>query len=92
MMIRRTRQEIVLSMLEGCSGIGTNKTNLMYKSGLNYDSFLIYLNHLMDLGLISFSEGKYRLTGEGMKTMDKLRKFKELKKSMQKMMDDIADV
>lgn len=61
-MVRRSREEIILSVLEGCSGMGANKTNLMYRSGLNYDSFLRYLNHLMQTGLISFSDGKYRLT------------------------------
>ena len=74
-MKRRTRVEIILSILEN-SVEGASKTKIVYGSNLNFNLASRYLSLLLEKDLISVDAGEkriYRTTEKGVKFLRKGR-------------------
>jgi predicted transcriptional regulator len=64
-MARRTRLEVLSSILEICSGEGASKTRIVYQINLNFKNAGVYLKWLTDKGYL-VKEGKmYKITPAG---------------------------
>jgi predicted transcriptional regulator len=64
-MARRTRLEVLSSILEICGGEGASKTRIVYQVNLNFKNARAYLNWLTDKGYL-VKEGKmYEITPAG---------------------------
>jgi len=49
---KRSRQQIMLAILDLCTGDGANKTQIVYKCNLNFQTVRGYLDELQKAGLI----------------------------------------
>lgn len=68
-MVRRTRLEVLSSILEICGGEGASKTWIVYQINLNFKNAGAYLNWLTDKGYL-VKEGKmHKITPEGKKML-----------------------
>jgi|OSPMetMinimDraft_2_1075162.scaffolds.fasta_scaffold01218_2 predicted transcriptional regulator len=74
---RRTKTEIIYSILRGCSE-GSKKTRLMYLAKLNYSVFMKYIYNMKEMNLIEFNEGKCVLTDKGKRVLELLDKYMEM--------------
>ena len=64
-MARRTRLEVLSSILEKCSGEGASKTRIVYQINLNFKNAGVYLKWLTDKGYL-VKEGKmHKITPAG---------------------------
>lgn len=73
--------EIMMCILESCSGEGAKKTHVMYRANLNYVSFAKYFVALVEKGLIREVEGTngdplFRITEKGSALVKVLRQAK----------------
>ncbi|MGV8089579.1 MAG: winged helix-turn-helix domain-containing protein [Methanothrix sp.] len=74
-MVRRTRLEVLSSILEICGGEGASKTRIVYQINLNFKNAGAYLNWLTDKGYL-VKEGKmYKITPEGKKMLLNLKEI-----------------
>jgi len=74
---RRSRTKVIESMLKA-SLLGTTKTRLMYRTGLNYTNFVEYLSKLLEHNLIKrvqlSNQGIiYKTTTEGKEVLKALK-------------------
>ena len=77
---KRYKDQILLSILQVC-GWGTSKTQIVYKSGLNFRTVVPYLDLLTNRGLVVREEGEipvYRTTEKGEKALGHLREIERL--------------
>ncbi len=77
-MKKRSRDLILASILETCSGSGVSKTKVVYLSNMNFGSIKPYLDLLINDGLIEITDGRphlYRTTSKG---LEALQHFKAL--------------
>ena len=77
-MYNRSREEIVISMLEAAT-FPVNKTSIMCKARLSYTQLTWYLEFLQDKGLIAGDKGKmWTVTGKGRDYMHAYRMMSEI--------------
>ena len=67
----RSRTDIVTQILDAASGIGANKTRIMYKAYLSYAQLKEYLSILITNGLLEENQAEklYKTTEKGIKFM-----------------------
>jgi len=67
----RSRTDIVTQILDAASGIGANKTRIMYKAYLSYAQLKEYLSILIANGLLEENQAEklYKTTEKGIKFM-----------------------
>ena len=78
---RRLKDEIIAEILITCRGEGKTKTNIVYASGLNFNTILPYLISLSKNGLIEIIPGKYplyKITSKGEDALIHLNALEEL--------------
>ena len=72
---RRSTIEIVKEVLSVCSGQGSIKTAIMYRSNLSHGQLTRYLTLLFDRGLLEKNQdGLYGPTANGVKTLKQVVK------------------
>ena len=54
---KRYKDQILLNIMQVCGG-GTSKTQIVYKSGLNFRTVVPYLDLLTNRGLVVRAEGQ----------------------------------
>lgn len=78
--MRRTKEEIIVTILETCL-IGANKTVVVYKSNLNFATVVPYLESLRRNGFITMVEDthiKYVTTDKGKELLSGLKEIHEM--------------
>jgi predicted transcriptional regulator len=70
--VKRDRMEIIGSILSICKN-GAKKTEIVYKSNLNFKNGETYLKWLIDRELVSKEERFYRTTPNGAKLLTGLQ-------------------
>ncbi len=70
--MRRSRLDIIVDVLEAGKE-GTNKTNIVYKTNLNFKLAKEYLDLLQTRGLIENKLNKYITTENGKSFVDKAK-------------------
>ena len=78
--VRRSRLEIIYTILSLCRNAGAKKTRIMYRSNLSFNQLEKYLETLTSLGLLATDKGVYRLTEKG---NEFLREFQDLKRLLE---------
>lgn len=63
-MSRRSKLEIIVDLLEVCKE-DSHKTNMVYKTNLNFKIAGEYLNILKEKEWVTENEGRYRITDKG---------------------------
>ena len=77
---KRYKDQILLNILQVCGG-GTSKTQIVYKSGLNFRTVVPYLDLLTQSGLVVREEGDipvYRTTEKGEAALGHLQEIERL--------------
>jgi predicted transcriptional regulator len=77
---KRYKDQILLNILQVCGG-GTSKTQIVYKSGLNFRTVVPYLDLLTQSGLVVRAEGEipvYRTTEKGEAALGHLQEIERL--------------
>lgn len=77
---KRYKDRILLNILRVCGG-GTSKTQIVYKSGLNFRTVVPYLDLLTQSGLVVREEGEipvYRTTEKGEAALGHLQEIERL--------------
>lgn len=73
---KRYKDQDLLQILEACAGGGASKTQIVYKSGLNFHTILPYLELLSRNGLTMSSEkSKSAETHEGTGRVDRAGEY-----------------
>ena len=82
----RSRTDIVTQILDAASGLGSNKTKIMYKAFLSYAQLQEYLSILIVNGLLEENETEklYKTTEKGIKFMRVYSHMDELTGPLQK--------
>ncbi|NMB86235.1 MAG: hypothetical protein A4E44_02067 [Methanosaeta sp. PtaB.Bin018] len=62
---KRYKDQILLNILQVCAGGWGTKTQIVYKSGLNFHTIIPYLDLLTHSGLVVRTEGTIRDDREG---------------------------
>lgn len=77
---QRSRSEIILCILMTLSNDGARIIEIQYKSYLSYRRLKMYLNILIQNGLIIYlnKERKFRMTQKGRRAMEALTELDEL--------------
>jgi len=79
---KRYKDQILRQILEACAGgMGASKTQIVYKSGLNFLTILPYMELLSRCGLVVRIEGEipvYRITDKGEEALGYLRRLEEM--------------
>jgi len=78
---KRFKDQILQQILEACSGEGVSKTQVVYKSGLNFQTVIPYMELLRRNGLAVRIEGeipRYRTTEKGAEALGHMRALEEL--------------
>ena len=88
---RRSTIEIVKEVLSVCSGQGSIKTAIMYRSNLSYGQLTRYLTLLTDRGLLEKKQdGLYVTTANGDKTLRQVVKVIRSLSQLEKELEPIA--
>jgi predicted transcriptional regulator len=77
---RRRRDMIIAQILEICND-GANKTRVVYASNINFKLVTLYLDKLINNGLIEKLEGRptlYKTTKKGLETLENLKALQDL--------------
>ncbi|MHC1686758.1 MAG: winged helix-turn-helix domain-containing protein [Methanothrix sp.] len=79
---KRYKDQILRQILEVCAGeVGASKTQIVYKSGMNFLTIQPYMELLNQRGLVVRIEGalpRYRITDKGEEALGHLRKLEEM--------------
>jgi predicted transcriptional regulator len=77
---RRSRSEVILSILEATNGNRARITEIQYKTYLSYNLLREYLLHLLESDLIEYIEGErtFKTTPKGMQVLQVYNKMDEL--------------
>lgn len=79
---KRYKDQILRQILEACAGGGgASKTQIVYKSGMNFLTILPYMELLSRCGLAVRIEGEipvYRITDKGEEALGHLRRLEEM--------------
>ena len=67
----------IFSVLKSSGREGVNISSILQKANLQYTRLSTILNHLVDVGLVLESQGKYRLTPSGLEYTRRLQEFSE---------------
>jgi|ECHvirMinimDraft_2_1075157.scaffolds.fasta_scaffold02866_3 predicted transcriptional regulator len=86
---RRDRYEVIHDILETCRQ-GARKTALMYKANLSFELAKRYIEDLLSRGIIIRRDEMYFLTVKGKLLLDKLKKYKEAKLILERLMEDLS--
>ncbi|HPT36667.1 MAG TPA: winged helix-turn-helix domain-containing protein [Methanothrix sp.] len=90
--MKRSKEEILESILELCrEPVGLTK--IVYQCNLNFRTVRIYLEQLIDAGLLSVLEAdnvKYRTTSKGLEALEHCNAFRSLLASNAKSEDEVA--
>ena len=84
MVKRRSKEDIILKLLETCIN-GATKTDIVYQGSLNFRTVKPYMNLLKKKSLIEpFQEHpvKYRTTPKGLEVIEALRKLNSMMEEM----------
>ena len=93
MSTKRLKDQIIADILITCRGEGKTKTNIVYASGLNFNTILPYLISLSKNGLIEIIPGKYPLYKITPKGEDALIHLNALEELMPKYVtEDVTDL
>jgi predicted transcriptional regulator len=76
---RRGRIEILADILS-VAGEKAKKTQIAYKANLNFRMVEEYIPHLMDKGLIEYTDGEYKTTEKGEEFLTDYQEMKEMLK------------
>lgn len=68
-MARRTRLEVLSSILDLCGKDGASKTRIVYQINLNFKNAGAYLNWLTENGYLIKDEKLYKITPSGEKML-----------------------
>lgn len=63
--MRRGKLEIIIDLMEVCKEEDTLKTNLVYKTNLNFKIIGDYLKILLEKGWVKEKMGRYNITDKG---------------------------
>jgi predicted transcriptional regulator len=77
---KRYKDQILRQILEVCAG-GASKTQIVYKSGMNFLTIIPYMELLSNCGLAVRVEGKipmYRITDKGEEALGYMKKLEEM--------------
>ena len=74
---RRSRLDIMYTILSLCQHGENRKTHIMYRCNLSYSQLQRYLEILTGLGLLKEDGGRYRITQKGESF---LREFEDLRR------------
>ncbi len=74
---RRTKEEIIAQILESAM-VEASKSRIMYESFLNYNQLEKYLEHALDLGLITNNNKRYTITSKGIEYLELFKELKEV--------------
>ena len=87
-MARRSRLEVLSSILEICSGEGASKTRIVYQINLNFKNAGAYLKWLTDKGYL-VKEGKmHKITPSGKEMLLDLKEICSILNIEEHMTDD----
>ncbi|QGA53610.1 hypothetical protein GFS03_02875 [Sulfolobus sp. E5-1-F] len=88
---KRSKLEIIQAILEACKS-GSPKTRIMYGANLSYALTGRYIKMLMDLEIIKQEGKQYMLTKKGEELLEDIRKFNDMRKSMDQLKEKINSV
>jgi predicted transcriptional regulator len=77
---RRSKDQIIVQILNTCQEECVNKTKVVYQANLNFRTVVPYLDQLITKGLLEASADKfplYRTTAKGEKALESLREIEE---------------
>jgi predicted transcriptional regulator len=78
---KRTKNQLILEILEICLEDSKSKTRVVYQANMNFNTVNSYLDLLIKNGLIEVIEGEmtlYKTTEKGENALEKLRKIEAL--------------
>ena len=73
MPLRRSKDQIIAQTLDLCQGEGANKTRIVYQVNLNFRTAEMYLDLLLERGLLEAIEGRraiYKTTPAGEEALE----------------------
>lgn len=77
-MVRRTRLEVLGSILEICGNNGASKTHIVYQINLNFKNAGAYLKWLTKKGYLEKVDRLYRITPSGDEMLDNLKEINSI--------------
>ena len=75
---RRDKLEIIKSILSICKTDDATKTRIVYRANLNFKTAGIYLDWLMNKGLVAKDENHFKLTTKGIELLSNLQDISPL--------------
>ena len=75
---RRDKLEIMRSILSICKKDDATKTRIVYRANLNFKTAGIYLDWLMNKGLVAKDENHFKLTTKGIDLLSNLQDISPL--------------
>ncbi len=75
--MKRSRYQIISQILEVCIG-GANKTQIVYQANMNFKNASLYIDSLIDNGMINVKQGKKKVYETTEKGIGFLKNIKEL--------------
>ena len=75
---RRDKLEIMRSILSICKKDDATKTRIVYRANLNFKTAGIYLDWLMNKGLVAKDENHFKLTTKGIELLSNLQDISPL--------------
>lgn len=75
---RRDKLEIIRSILSICKKDDATKTRIVYRANLNFKTAGIYLDWLINKGLVSKDENRFKLTTKGIELLSNLQDISPL--------------
>ena len=75
---RRDKLEIIKSILSICKNDDATKTRIVYRANLNFKTAGIYLDWLINKGLVAKDENHFKLTTKGIELLSNLQDISPL--------------
>ena len=75
---RRDKLEIIRSILSICKKDDATKTRIVYRANLNFKTAGIYLDWLINKGLVAKDENHFKLTTKGTELLSNLQDISPL--------------
>jgi predicted transcriptional regulator len=75
---RRDKLEIISSILSICKKDDATKTRIVYRANLNFKTAGIYLDWLINKGLVARDENHFKLTSRGTVLLSNLQEISPL--------------
>ena len=75
---RRDKLEIMKSILSICKNDDATKTKIVYRANLNFKTAGIYLDWLINKGLVAKDENHFKLTAKGIELLSNLQDISPL--------------